>query len=83
MSISIILYLNRLNTIKIAKIAIPSANKKAVIMDIRILVAAEGFLDTAFTAAYPTNPITAAGPKVLKIIIRMMVILRMADIVTC
>ena len=49
-----------------AKIAIASANIKAVIIDSRILGDAVGFLATALTAAYPTTAITAAGPNVLK-----------------
>lgn len=56
--------------------AIASAKIKAVIMDIKILAAAEGFLPTAFTAAKPTMAITAAGPRVAKTIIKTIVTLR-------
>jgi len=56
--------------------AIASAKTNAVIMDIRILAAAEGFLPTAFTAAKPTMAITAAGPKVAKTMIKIIVRLR-------
>lgn len=51
----------------------PSAKRKAVIIDIKIFDAAAGFLPKAFTEAYPTRPITAAGPSVLKNIISVIV----------
>ena len=56
--------------------AIASAKIKAVIIDIKILAEAEGFLPTAFTAAKPTMAITAAGPKVAKTMIKIMLTLR-------
>ena len=48
-----------------------SAKIKATIIASRILAEAEGFLPTALTAEYPTTPMTAAGPIVLKNIIIM------------
>ena len=64
---------NKLYTIKSAIIAIASAKTNAIIIEISILGAAEGFRPKALALAYPTAAITAAGPKVVISIIKMIV----------
>jgi hypothetical protein len=69
-------YLNKLKIIKSEIIAIASEKIKATIIAKSMREEAEGFLPTAFTAAYPTNPTTTAGPTVLNNIITTMIRLR-------
>ena len=64
---------NKLYTIKSDIIAIASAKINAIIIEISILGAAEGFRPNALALAYPTAAITAAGPKVLISITKMIV----------
>ena len=57
-------------------IAMASAKIKATIIARSIFAAADGFLPTALTAANPTSPTIAAGPSVLKSMIKIIVIFR-------
>jgi len=61
----------RLYKINKASTAIASAKIKESIITINILAEAEGFLATDFTATEPTKAITAAGPAVLKNMIKI------------
>lgn len=61
-------------------IAIASAKINAVIIASKIRGEAEGLRPTALTAAKPTTPITAAGPKVAKNMIKIKIKLLIAII---